>query len=61
MIMKRTQFILLAAAWCFGSLFTQAMAQNWILLPGSATDIGVGADGTVWNIGNIAEPGGYGV
>ena len=59
--MKRTKFILLAAAFCLGSFFSKTFAQNWTGVPGSATDIGVGADGTVWNIGTIAEGGGYGI
>jgi hypothetical protein len=33
----------------------------WNLLPGGATDIGVGPEGSVWVIGNVPEPGGYGI
>ena len=38
-----------------------AQAQSWQLTDGSARDVGVGADGTVWVIGANATPGGYGI
>jgi hypothetical protein len=34
---------------------------TWQLLPGAANDIGVGADGSAWVIGQDQEPGGYGI
>jgi hypothetical protein len=37
------------------------MAFNWQLLPGAATDIGVGADGSVWVTGTNPLPGGFGI
>lgn len=60
--MKRIEFILLAAAtWCLGSFFSTTFAQNWTSVPGAASDVGVGANGTVWVIGTAAEVGGYGI
>ena len=38
-----------------------AAAQNWTKLDGEATDIGVGASGTVWIIGTTEANGGYGI
>ena len=34
---------------------------GWTTHPGSATDIAVGADGSVWVIGTNAVAGGYGI
>lgn len=34
---------------------------NWQRLPGSASDIGVGADGSVWAIGTDERSGGFGI
>jgi hypothetical protein len=34
---------------------------GWALLPGAATDIGVGADGSVWVVGTNAVAGGFGI
>lgn len=38
-----------------------ATTVAWQLLPGRATDVSVGANGTVWVIGNNPVPGGYGI
>jgi hypothetical protein len=38
-----------------------ASAQNWQQVPGKARDIGVGANGAVWAVGDIAGPGGFAV
>lgn len=35
--------------------------SNWIQLPGQGRDIGIGANGSAWTIGNDSEPGGYGI
>lgn len=35
--------------------------MRWVLLPGAASDIGVGADGTVWIIGRDPVYGGFGI
>ena len=32
-------------------------ANSWVQLQGTSVDISVGADGTVWEIGNIGKPG----
>ncbi len=34
---------------------------DWFQLPGLATDIGVGSDGSVWMIGTNPVPGGFGI
>jgi hypothetical protein len=36
-------------------------AGVWNRLPGTAKDIGIGANGTAWHVGNNAVPGGFGV
>jgi len=36
-----------------------AQAQNWQLLDGRGSDVGVGADGSVWIIGTNVVPGGF--
>jgi len=36
-----------------------ANAQQWQLLDGRASDVGVGADGSVWIIGTNVQPGGF--
>lgn len=35
--------------------------STFVKVPGQATDVGIGANGTVWTIGTDAAPGGYGV
>jgi len=51
------------ALWLAACLSAAALAQavSWKQLPGTANDIGVGADGTAWIIGTQAEGAGYGV
>ena len=61
--MKLSKLLLLLAtafAWLYSSN-SSVNAQNWAIVPGSASDIGVGADGSAWSIGTIAEGGGYGI
>ncbi|MCL8024476.1 hypothetical protein [Nocardioides bruguierae] len=41
-----------------GTILRRTAAGAWETLPGTATDIGVGADGTVWAIGTQEVPGG---
>lgn len=41
-----------------GSIHEKLNGGNWIAYPGSARDIAVGANGSVWVIGNIAKGGG---
>lgn len=42
--------------------FTSAEIQpDWQRLEGGASDIGIGADGSVWVIGTDERPGGYGI
>jgi hypothetical protein len=60
-IMKRTNFILLAAIIWLGCSAQITFAQTWTKLDGAAHDIAVGADGTVWVIGTTAKTGGYGI
>ncbi|MBW2618938.1 MAG: hypothetical protein JRC92_08695 [Deltaproteobacteria bacterium] len=45
----------LALLWCGSAL------AGWELLPGEAHDIGVGADGSVWVIGDDEVKGGFGI
>lgn len=40
---------------------SSAASVNWQLLPGRATDIGVGGSGVAWKIGTNSVPGGYGI
>jgi hypothetical protein len=35
--------------------------SGWIRYPGLATDVGVGANGSVWVVGVRAVPGGFGI
>jgi len=49
----------IVAALCAGAALAQSL--DWKQLPGSATDIGVGANGAAWIIGTNPTPGGYGI
>jgi Family of unknown function (DUF6519) len=33
--------------------------SRWVLVPGSATDLAIGADGSIWKVGAVSVPGGY--
>ena len=39
----------------------QWTGSAWTAYPGSAIDIGVGANGSVWVVGTNVVPGGYGI
>jgi len=43
-----------------GSIFRRT-SSGWTQLPGSANDIGIGSDGSVWVVGTNSVPGGYGI
>jgi hypothetical protein len=43
-----------------GEMFRFA-GGGWSRLPGVARDVGIGANGTAWHVGNNAVPGGFGV
>lgn len=36
-------------------------SANWARMPGAANDIGIGANGAAWIVGNDVDPGGFGV
>lgn len=44
-----------------GQVFYLDCQNQWVQLPGCATDIGVGRGGEVWKIGCDERPGGYGI
>lgn len=50
---------LLLALFATVSISKSAQAQQWQLLDGRASDVGVGADGSVWIIGTNVVPGGF--
>ena len=52
---------LLVALASAAAIAASAQSMMWKMLPGAATDIGVGADGTAWVIGTNVEIGGYGI
>ena len=52
---------LLIALASTAAIAASAQSMMWKMLPGAATDIGVGADGTAWVIGTNVEVGGYGI
>ncbi|NKB31785.1 MAG: hypothetical protein GKR91_01645 [Pseudomonadales bacterium] len=43
------------------SLDSSSIQPDWQRLEGGASDIGIGADGSVWVIGTDERPGGYGI
>jgi hypothetical protein len=55
---SRTASLLLVLSAAILSTQT-ANAQNWQLLDGRASDVGVGADGSVWIVGTNVVPGGF--
>src|SRR5438105_2781316 len=67
MVLLRTNCLLLAA--CFALSASAALAApkappadfKFDKMPGMATDIGVGADGSVWVIGDNKVAGGFGI
>jgi Tectonin domain len=61
-ISRAILLVLLSIAGVLGTATPSSAATvNWTLLPGRASDIGVGASGAVWAIGTNPVPGGYGI
>jgi hypothetical protein len=44
-----------------GEIWRRSAGGGWQMLPGAGSDIGIGADGSVWLTGTNAGPGGYGI
>lgn len=44
-----------------GEIWRRQNETTWQQLPGTATDIGIGGDGTVWVLGTDSKSGGYGL
>ncbi|MGH9857050.1 MAG: tectonin domain-containing protein [Acidobacteriota bacterium] len=59
--MRKFSFVVVAfiVASCCVTAFAQI--PQWTKLSGGATDVGAGADGSVWIIGADAVPGGYSI